>query len=634
MSLMERVEATIRRLRETLLQCQGTDGRWSFCFESGVMTDAYMILLMKLLKVRDERLTQGLVERILAKQDKDGVWRVFEDEMEGNLSATVDASLALMYAGVWKKGNPVVKRVRKYVRHRGGLRHAGSLTKVVLSLLGHLPWDQHPKVPTEFMLLPLWFPVNLFDFVGFTRVHVVPILVAADRKYAAYLPERPDLSGWEGSKPDELPYILSDSPLNEWVNAAFSSFPDGAFGASSRREAALKWAEAFMLGRLEPDGTLYSYFTTTFLMVFALLALNYPKDHPVLVRAMQGLRAFAYPLAEGLHLQETTSTVWDTSLITHALLESGVKPDHPVIKRSLRYLLSRQQTKRSDWALKNPGVPAGGWGFSDINTLNPDMDDTSVCLRALTPAACQLGGEYRSAWERGMTWMISMQNQDGGWAAFEKNTDKKWPRWLLPFHDSHTVWTDPSMADLTGRTLECVCRYTGLDHLHPVIRRASTWLAKHQRQDGSWFGRWGIVFVYGTWAALTGLAAAGWDLHHPTVRRGVRWLLAVQRSDGGWGESCRSDREGRYVPLAFSTPSQTAWALDALIAVHDWPTLEIKAGVHCLLDLLEKKDPRIFRYPTGAGLAGQFYIHYHSYGYIWPLLALVHYRNKYGDIDE
>jgi sporulenol synthase len=216
-----------------------------------------------------------------------------------------------------------------------------------------------------------------------------------------------------------------------------------------------------MLGRLEPDGTLYSYFTTTFLMVCALLALNYPKDHPVLVRAMQGLRAFAYPLAEGLHLQETTSTVWDTSLITHALLESGVKPDHPAIKRSLRYLLSRQQTKRSDWALKNPGVPAGGWGFSDINTLNPDMDDTSVCLRALTPAACQLGGEYRSAWERGMTWMISMQNQDGGWAAFEKNTDKKWPRWLLPFHDSHTVWTDPSMADLTGRTLECVCRYRG-----------------------------------------------------------------------------------------------------------------------------------------------------------------------------
>ncbi|WP_335342400.1 terpene cyclase/mutase family protein [Polycladomyces zharkentensis] len=520
------------------------------------------------------------------------------------------------------------------MRHCGGLRYAGSLTQVVLSLLGHLSWDRYPKVPVEFLLLPPWFPVNLFDFVGFTRVHVVPILVAADRKYAACLPERPDLSGWEEPKPNDIPFILSDSPLNEWVNSAFSSLPVGTSRVFSRREAALKWAETFMLERLEPDGTLYSYFTSTFLMVFALLALGYPKDHPVMVRALRGLRSFVCPLAEGLHLQETTSTVWDTSLITHALLESGLKPDHPAIGQSLRYLLSRQQTKRSDWELRNPGVPAGGWGFSDLNTLNPDMDDTSACLRALTPAACLWGGKYQSAWDRGMTWMISMQNRDGGWSAFEKNTDKKWPQWLLPFHDARTVWTDPSTADLTGRTLECVCRYTGLDRRHPVIRRAAAWLVEQQQRDGSWFGRWGIAYVYGTWAALTGLAAAGWDLRHPTVRRGVRWLLRVQRPDGGWGESCRSDRERRYVPLPFSTPSQTAWALDALIAVHDRPTPEIKAGVRCLLDLLEKKDPRVFRYPTGAGLAGQFYIHYHSYGYIWPLLALSHYRNKYGDVDN
>ncbi|SEN77468.1 squalene--hopene cyclase [Lihuaxuella thermophila] len=620
---IERVDQAIDQLKEVLIRHQESDGRWNFCFESGTMTDAYMILLMKLLEIDNEPVCRLLVERILSKQTKDGTWKLYADEKEGNLSATIDSALALIYAGVKNERDPELKKAREFIRIQGGAQKAGSLTKVLLSLLGHMKWSDIPKIPVEFLLLPIWSPVNFFDFVGYTRVHVAPILLVADRNFSVELKGKSRADQWLPSVSRISDFSHQDIWADDEMMAALSSLP---FSREEMHEKAVRFGERFLLKRIEADGTLYSYFTSTFLMVFALLSLGYKKDHPILRRAVQGLISMLYKLKEGAHLQETTSTVWDTSLILYALQEAGMKADHSAVKRGLQYILKRQHTKKGDWAIRNPGVLPGGWGFSDTNTINPDVDDTSVCLRALAPSV--RSDQYQDAWVRGFRWLLSMQNRDGGWPAFEKNTHKAWLR-LLPYKDGRPVWGDPSTADLTGRTLHFLGTVMGWTTDNPVVRRGWSWLYHHQRLDGSWFGRWGITFIYGTWAALTGLAAIGIPRHHPTVRKGIRWLLSIQNEDGGWGESCLSDVKKKYVPLKASTPSQTAWALDALIAFYDQPTPEIQAGVKCLLRLLEREGWET-SYPTGAGLAGQFYIHYHSYRYVWPLVALAHYRNKYG----
>lgn len=268
----------------------------------------------------------------------------------------------------------------------------------------------------------------------------------------------------------------------------------------------------------------------------------------------------------------------------------------------------------------------GGWGFSHSNAINPDVDDTSYALRALYQQAAYQYDIYGSAWRAGLEWLVSMQNDDGGWPAFEKNTNKNWPDYL-PIPDVKPVWTDPSAADLTGRTIEFLCNYAGVPARTVQVRRGVEWLLKNQRSDGSWFGRWGVAYIYGTWAAVTGLVAAKIDLRHRTIEKAVNWLLAIQNPDGGWGESCRSDQAEQYIPLRFSTPSQTAWALDALIIAGQQEKPAVTRGVEYLLRFEDENGSQA-SYPTGSGLPGGFYIHYHSYRHVWPLLALSHYMKR------
>ncbi len=261
-----------------------------------------------------------------------------------------------------------------------------------------------------------------------------------------------------------------------------------------------------------------------------------------------------------------------------------------------------------------------------MNTLHPDVDDTTAALRSIRRSAGS-DPSYGTSWIKGVDWLLSMQNRDGGWAAFAKNTDLGILR-HLPIEGADAAATDPSTADLTGRTLEFLGNHAGMKLETGRIQRAIAWLLRHQQADGSWYGRWGISYIYGTWAAVTGLTAAGLPGDHPAIRKAVAWLLRIQNPDGGWGESCRSDIVKKYAPLGASTPSQTAWAVDALIAGEQKPTAELERGIRYLL-LSQNKLDWTAAYPTGAGLPDGLYIHYHSYRYIWPLLALAHYREKF-----
>ncbi|QAY65941.1 squalene--hopene cyclase [Paenibacillus protaetiae] len=634
MTIDHELREGIAWMSRRLLAQQHSDGSWRFPFDSGTSPDAYLLIVLRTLEIDNEPLLRKLHDRLRSAQQPDGSWKVYPDEEQGNLAATVDAYYALLYSGFSHAGDEQMQLAKQFISEQGGLRKVDSvLTKAFLAATGQYPWPASLVLPIEVLLFPNHFPVNLYDFSSYARVHFIPILLLADRRFSVTTPISPDLSELSATR-SELTWEWRPSgdgsrPMDTWVDSLKQAAGSLAGYPAQLREDARRKAERYMLDRIEPDGTLYSYGTATLLMILALLSLGYDKRHPVIMHAVDGLLRTLAVTDDGAYtfMQNTPSAVWDTALLSHALQEAGVPADHPAIQNASAYLLGKQQYKRTDWAVHNPIDIAGGWGFSDSNTLNPDVDDTTAALRAIHRLAAK-DEHHTDAWNRGLNWILSMQNKDGGWAAFEKDTDKEWLSWL-PIHGARDVATDPSTADLTGRTLEFLGS-AGLNHERfACIRRGTEWLMRHQEKDGSWYGRWGICYIYGTWAALTGLSAAGTIPQHPSVQRAVGWLLSIQNEDGGWGESCSSDVKRHYVPLGASIPSQTAWALDALIAVHPRPTSAIDKGIRLLLDMVRSPHGWTSHYPTGGGLPGLFYSDYYSYKSIWPLLALARYQKKY-----
>ncbi len=622
MDLLANIDAEIERIVQICQRDQAPDGSWRYCLESGSLPDAYMIILLRSLQQDDESLIRKLAERIVAMQEADGYWKWFPDEADGNLSATIEAYYALLYSGYVQARDPQMQRAKQFIRAKGGLAKAGMTTKVMLALTGQYPWPAD-VLPVEMMLVPRIAPLSFYDLVGYARIHFAPILIASNQTYVLKTARTPDLSDLtlSGVPNDWGEFQLPR--LTNMVKHALSQLP---LLPPYMHSLALKQAEQFILERIEPDGTLYSYFTSTFLMIFALLSLGYSKTNPVITRAVSGLRAMACAASGYTDVQEATSTVWNTALLCDALQNAGVPSTTPMIQKAGQYILSRQQNTLGDWTWHNPNTLPGGWGFSDSNTRNPDVDDTTAALRAIRRLA-KRDATYRQAWDRGRQWVLSMQNGDGGWPAFEKNTNKKILTWL-PLDGADTISIDPSAADLTGRTLEYLGSDAGMRLPHPQIRRGVQWLVENQEADGSWYGRWGIAYLYGTWAALTGMIAVGVQPDDPSVQKAVRWLIEIQNRDGSWGESCNSDIRKRYVPLGQGTLAQTAWATDALIAVNAQPTAEIRRGIEFLANNGTAQGWTT-TYPTGAGLPGGFYFYYHSYQYIWPLLALGNYRRKY-----
>jgi len=627
---MTQIEQEITRMTADLLKRQRQDGAWEFCFENGTTIDTHLIILLRSLETEDEELIMQLHERILAMQQPEGYWRLFWDEEDGNLSATIEAYYALLYSGYSLESDEAIQRARQYIQSKGGLGKATSiLTKGILAATGQMKWPLAiASIPLELLLLPTSFPLNFFDFSGYSRVHLVPLMVMADRQFAWKTAQMPDLSALNDSRVtdnDESPRGFNE--MMEQIQTGVKRL----IGAPKHiHEAATGKAETFMLQRIESDGTLYTYASCTIMMIFSLLALGYDKKHPVITKALQGIKAMQYRLRDGnLTIQNSPSTIWDTALLTYALQTSGMADDHPAIQQAANYLRNKQQDKLGDWSIHNPDSSPGGWGFSEPNTIIPDVDDSTAALRVLASFS-RTNEVWRKTWNRGLNWVLSMQNKDGGWPAFEKEMNSSLVTWLA-IDGAKSAAIDPSEADLTGRTLEYLGNFVELDTRYSLVKRGTDWLINNQKKDGSWYGRWGICYLYGTWAALTGLIAAGIPASHGTVQKGVQWLLSIQNEDGGWGESCTSDRLQRYVPLGESTPSQTAWALDALIAALPYPTAELDKGMNRLLASLHEDDWRS-DYPMGSGLPGNFYTHYHSYRYIWPLLALAHYRQKYGKL--
>lgn len=558
-----------------------------------------MVIFLNLVGHAKDPLIQKLCRTLRKAQKQTGEWLAFSDQSE-NLSLTTLNYFALKLAGDDPKASHMVKAAG-YILEHGGILNTSNLSKIYLAAAGQLPWSVLPDTHIEALLLPDWAPVTLYDFASFTRVHVPSIMILDHLQYSYPVPKAKSIHHLVDA-PEKVP------PTRPLLG----------------NERAIQRARQFLLDRMESNGTIAGYLTATTMAVLALQAIGDPRDRERIQKSIKGLKSLAcYDKASGvMHQQVFTSTVWDTALSVYALQESNY-PTRSIQQKAAEYLLGRQQTRVSDWRQHTHAVDPGGWGFSHINTLYPDIDDTIAALRVIHPFAHKQKGHFQTAWDKGVRWLLTMQNSDGGWSAFDRNVNKAFLE-KLAFNDMGRAVTDPSTADITGRVLQFL-----VDTDIPATQakeRAIRWLIEDQESDGSWFGRWGIAYIYGTAHALLGLGAAGVEPDHTSVKRAIDWLESIQHEDGGFGESCSSDTANHYVPFRQSTPTHTAWALLGMLATSQNRTPAIDRAAQYLIRKAQFSGGWKESYPTGAGVAGQAYIRYHSYPLVWPILALSQYR--------
>lgn len=559
-----------------------------------------MVIFLHITDHSSDPLILKLAERLQKQQRNDGGWVAYDDQPD-NVSASTLAYFALRLADC----DPESARMQSAEAHilrLGGLMQTSNLTKVILASAGQLPWTVLPDPQISTLIFSRLSPVNLYDFASFTRVHIPSIMILSHLSYQAPIPAKYSLSN-----------LLTDKSQVPRPRPVI------------RNIRAIDRCRQYLLGHLEPNGTIAGYLTATAMAAFALQAIGLPRDRQVVERMVEGVKTFTYQRGSFLHQQVFSSTVWDTALCARTLQMVPKYAGSDVVRHAVDYLLRKQQSRFGDWRFHTPNTPPGGWGFSNVNTRWPDVDDTLASLTAIRPFI-QHSERHQSAYRRGLRWMLAMQNDDGGWSAFDRNCNKSFLE-RNAFNDMGRAVTDPSTADITGRAVEFLHEATpaGRAATRPAVR----WLLADQRHDGSWFGRWGIAFLYGTAAALQGLRAAGVPPRHPVCERALTWLEGVQNDDGGFGESCASDTADRFVPLNRSVASQTAWGLLAMMAASSRRTHAIDRAVQYLLDSAREKGGWLEAYPTGAGVAGQAYLRYHSYPQVWPTIALCTYRERY-----
>jgi len=629
------VDAAIARAHAYLLGRQAPDGHWIGELEPDVtITSEYVLLCHLIDRVHEER-ERKAVTYLRRRQLPDGGFGLFEGG-RADLSATIKAYFAMKMAGV-PADDPAMVRARARIHSLGGPVKANVFTKVLLALFGEYDWNGVPAMPVEIMLLPLRFFVNLYEVSYWSRTVIVPLLILLDRKPVTWLPADRALDElWpEPREQASLRFPRLPRPFSVralfWKNF-FITVDDGLkiwerFSPRPLRKRAVEAARRWLEERLALPGGLGGIFPAMVNAVLALRTLGYPDDHPLIRGQLKEIEALAVEDAETLHYQPCVSPVWDTSLAVNALIESGLSPADPALARAGQWLVDRQIASPGDWQVKRPGLSAGGWAFQYDNDYYPDVDDTAVVLMAFEKTTGLDSERVGPARDRGLRWVLGMQSRDGGWAAFDADNTRMILN-NIPFAD-HGALLDPPSEDVTGRGVEMLGTL-GFSLEHPAAGRAVAFLKRMQRPDGSWFGRWGVNYVYGTWSVLRGLRAIGEDMRAPYVQRAVRWLVAHQNTDGGWGETLESYADGSLAGLGPSIPSQTAWALLGLFAAGYTTGPVVERGVDYLVRTQSPDGSWTDPFWNGTGFPRVFMLKYHLYAAYFPLWALGVYRNSGG----
>jgi squalene-hopene/tetraprenyl-beta-curcumene cyclase len=602
--------------RDHLLSLQHEAGWWKGNLETNVTMDAEDLMLRQFLGIRDAEQTEQAARWIRSQQRADGTWANFH-EGPADLSTTVEAYVALRLAG----DDPAAEHMRaaaSYVLAGGGIEATRVFTRMWLALFGEWSWDDLPIMPPELIFLPSWFPLNIYDWGCWARQTVVPLTIVN-----AIRPVRP-----LGVRIDELrsgqPKGSTVPPLS--VGGLFEQL-DKLLHVYQRspvkplRRLAMRQATEWVVAHQEADGGWGGIQPPWVYSIIALHLMGYQLDHPVLAKAIAGLDGFTVheETEQGTirWFEACQSPVWDTCLAVTGLLDAGVAPDDPAVVKAVDWMLGEEITVKGDWSVRRPGLAPGGWAFEFANDGYPDTDDTAEVVLALRRAGNPDIARTRAAVDRGVRWLIGMQSKDGGWGAFDADNTQELIL-KLPFCDFGAV-IDPPSADVTAHVVEML----GVEGLadHPATQRGVRWLLRSQEEDGSWFGRWGANHVYGTGAVVPALVAAGMSTSDITIRRAVRWLRKVQNTDGGWGEDLRSYVDNAWRGRGASTPSQTAWALMALLAAGERGD-EVRRGISWLADNQRPDGTWDEPYFTGTGFPGDFYINYHLYRLVFPLSAL------------
>lgn len=569
--------------------------------------------------------TRPLVDKaaaaILARQLACGGFAIYLGG-PAEVSASVKAYCALKLAG-FDAAEPRMARLRARILELGGVQAANSYVKVNLSLFDLFPRQFCPAIPPEVAMRPLGL---LYRMSSWTRAIVVPLAVVH-----ASNPRRPVPAGFdlrELWKPGASAAYPRDPGTFTWRNA-FLALDRGLkwwerSGSRALRRRAVEQARRWIVERLENSDGLAAIYPAMMYAVMALDTLGYAPDHPVRARALAEFDRLMVDRAGQFFFQPCFSPVWDTALAAYAL--GACDPAHPALERAAAWLSSREIRSPGDWAVRRPRVEPSGWSFEYRNDFYPDIDDTAMVLLALSRAGGGLAARPAPV-ARALAWLTAMQSRDGGWAAFDADNDWKFLG-HVPFAD-HNAMLDPACPDITGRVLEALAA-GGIAPQHPAVRRGVQWLVKNQEADGSWFGRWGVAYIYGTCFALRGLAAAGESDREAYVLRGGEWLRSVQNADGGWGESCASYDQRLFVPAA-STPSQTAWAVLGLLAGGDAGSLSVRQGIEYLLGAQRPDGSWDEEAATGTGFPGVFYLRYGLYKDYFPLLSLASFAGAAAD---
>jgi squalene-hopene/tetraprenyl-beta-curcumene cyclase len=625
------IPLAIHRAQQNLLRLQHPDGYW--CGE--LMVDSTLcsdyILYMHWSGKLDPVLQDKCVAHIRRRQLADGGWNIYEGG-PSEINATVKAYFALKLAGNSPE-TPWMRESRAAALRLGGIPRMNTYAKLYLALLGQFPWKYLPAIPVELILLPDWFFFNIYEMSSWSRAMLMPLAILNHLKPTRQLPAEKHL---HELYPAGLEHTDLSLPRNEkffslgnfFISATelFRIFESP--GMAFLRENALAKATAWMVERMgEGSDGLATVFPAMLNSIIALRALGHSDDDPLLKKAVRDFEGLFVDDPEDFRIQPCLSPIWDTAINMIALTESGLDPISEPIQRAANWMYTKEVRIRADWSKKNPHPIASGWAFEFNNVYYPDTDDTAMVLIGLRMVASRTeesAARYHQMFQRALDWLLSFQCRDGGWAAFDRDVTKRWLE-DVPFAD-HNAILDPTCSDLTGRTLELL-GYVGCDLHCRRVQRAIQFLKDTQEEDGSWYGRWGVNYIYGTWQVLRGLRAIGVDMKQDWLVRAREWLESCQNEDGGWGETCASYDDPMLKGKGPSTASQTAWAVMGLCAAGSVHSKAVGRGIDFLVRRQNRDGSWSEPETTGTGFPKVFYLKYDMYRNNFPLLALATYEN-------